>query len=219
MVNEYPSNLFVDWGLRLLSVPCDVSEVRSGAHSAVFKLSSSDLSWYLKIADDLSLEIKKLKWLQGKLPIPRIVAKNIGDKQQAILMTAVEGKDLARLSETLMPDEILTCYASALKMLHSTDTVSCPFTAYIPGTVLVHGDACLPNILFDGDKLSGFVDLGDMGLGDIEVDLSAAVWSLQFNLGLGYGSKFLEIYGYKNSSETEVERLKIVYESSPIFQR
>ncbi|MBC7708152.1 phosphotransferase [Polaromonas sp.] len=219
MVSEYPSNLFVNWALKLLGVPCSVGEVRSGAHSAVFKLASGNTVWYLKIADDLSLEIEKLKWLQGTLPVPKIVAKNMRDYQQALLMTEVEGRDLAELSESLQANDIVTKYASALKEFHSKSSQDCPFKAYIPGTTLVHGDACLPNILFSANNLSGFVDLGDMGLGDVEVDLSAAIWSLQFNLGRGYGSQFLEAYGYSNISEAEVERLKQVYESSPIFQR
>lgn len=219
MLTEYPSNLFVNWALRLLGVPCEVNEVRSGAHSAVFRLASSDSVWYIKIADDLSLEIEKLRWLQGRLPVPKIVAKNIGDYQQALLMTSVEGRDLADLSEQLPADEIVTNYAAALKEFHSKDAQDCPFEAYIFGSTLVHGDACLPNMLFDEGSLSGFVDVGDMGVGNVVIDLSAAVWSLQFNLGQGYGSKFLETYGHHNSSEKEVERLKLVYESSPIFKR
>jgi aminoglycoside phosphotransferase len=44
----------------------------------------------------------------------------------------------------------------------------------------VHGEACLPNILGrDDGMVTGYFDRGEMGVDDIEVDLSAAVGSLQ----------------------------------------
>ena len=63
--------------------------------------------------------------------------------------------------------------ASALRAFHSASARDCPFEAYIPGESLVHGDACLPNFMVADNRLSGYIDLGDMGVGDVEVDLSA----------------------------------------------
>lgn len=76
---------------------------------------------------------------------------------------------------------------------------------------IIHGDACLSNFIFDGDQFSGYIDLGDMRTDYPEVDLSAAVWSLQFNLGSGYGSRFLKKYGYHDSSEEMIEKLRFQY--------
>ena len=70
--------------------------------------------------------------------------------------------------------------ASALRAFHSVNATDCPFEAYVPGESLVHGDACLPNIVVGDDGLNGYIDLDDIGVGDVEVDLSAAVWSLQY---------------------------------------
>ena len=81
------------------------------------------------------------------------------------------------------------------------------------GSVLVHGDACLPNFLFSAEQLSGYIDVGNMALGEPEVDLAAAVWSLQHNLGHGYGLEFLSQYGVEQADEEEVERLRQLYES------
>jgi kanamycin kinase/aminoglycoside 3'-phosphotransferase-2 len=52
--------------------------------------------------------------------------------------------------------------------------------------VFTHGDPCLPNILIEGDRLSGFIDLGSAGIGDRYRDLALARWSLGYNFGRGY---------------------------------
>ena len=80
------------------------------------------------------------------------------------------------------------------------------------GKVLVHGDACLPNFLFHGDELSGYINVGDLAVGEPEVDLVAAVWSLQYNLGPGYGLAFLREYGVSDADEKRVEALRQKYE-------
>ena len=61
--------------------------------------------------------------------------------------------------------------------------------------VLTHGDACLPNVLVLEGELTGFVDLGAMGLGDRTRDLERACWSLDYNYGRGFDEVFLEAYG------------------------
>ena len=61
---------------------------------------------------------------------------------------------------------------------------------------LLHGDYCLPNILLDDWRFSGFIDLGNGGVGDRHVDLFWGVWTLEYNLKTPrYGSRFLDAYG------------------------
>ncbi|MBQ3708215.1 MAG: phosphotransferase [Clostridia bacterium] len=61
---------------------------------------------------------------------------------------------------------------------------------------LIHGDACLPNVLFAGGRFSGFVDCGGAGLGDRHTDLFWTVWSLMYNLKTdAWGDRFLDAYG------------------------
>lgn len=48
--------------------------------------------------------------------------------------------------------------------------------------VLLHGDYCLPNIILKDWKLSGFIDVGDGGVGDRHIDLFWGAWTLNFNL-------------------------------------
>lgn len=55
--------------------------------------------------------------------------------------------------------------------------------------VLSHGDFCLPNIFFDGDNVSGYIDIGNSGVGDKWRDVSLCYRSLKNNMNGGYGGK------------------------------
>ena len=161
---------------------------------------------------DLAPECERLQWLQGRLPVPEVVAFESLNGNDALVTTAVAGMDLADLKSQRPAGAIVEMLAAALREFHAADTTGCPFKAQIPGAVLVHGDACLPNILcHNGGALSGFVDLGGMGVGDVEVDLSAAVWSLQYNLGPGHGREFLSAYGLPDATDKDAGRLARMY--------
>ena len=61
---------------------------------------------------------------------------------------------------------------------------------------LIHGDFCLPNVIFDGWKFSGFIDLGASGIGDRHIDLFWCAWTLYYNLGTDkYRDRFFDAYG------------------------
>lgn len=72
---------------------------------------------------------------------------------------------------------------------------------------LLHGDYCLPNVILDNWKFSGFIDVGRGGVGDRHVDLFWGVWTLFFNLKTtAYCSRFLDAYG-RDRIEPEMLRL------------
>ena len=61
---------------------------------------------------------------------------------------------------------------------------------------LLHGDYCLPNVMLKDWKFSGFIDLGNGGVGDRHVDLFWGAWTLNFNLKTdAYRERFLDAYG------------------------
>ena len=61
---------------------------------------------------------------------------------------------------------------------------------------LLHGDYCLPNVMLDDWSLSGFIDLGNGGVGDRHVDLFWGAWTLCFNLKTDrYRQRFFDAYG------------------------
>lgn len=68
--------------------------------------------------------------------------------------------------------------------------------AGLKNDVLIHGDYCLPNIMLDNWRFSGFIDLGNGGVGDRHVDVFWGIWTLWFNLGTNkYAQRFLDAYG------------------------
>jgi kanamycin kinase len=188
------------------------TRVRSKEANEVFQLGFDGRSLFLKIGPDLQREYEKLQWLEGRLPCPRPIGFTTHDIADALLMSAVDGDDLAQLSTLLPPQVILARLATALKVLHTTEITDWSFDGNEGGKTLVHGDACLPNFLYRGDHLSGYIDIGDLTVGETEVDLAAAVWSLQYNLGPGHGLAFLREYGLKDADEERVEALRLKYE-------
>lgn len=220
MSQQSSESQYMKWAARQLGADIKPVKARSGAHSEVYELKADGISWYLKIADDLVGEKDRLNWRSGKAPVSEVIAFDTLQGKQLLLMTAVQGTDLAHLSADTAPNIVLHLLAEALRDFHTVDALGCPFEAYKEGDVLVHGDACLPNFIFkDSGTFSGYIDLGDMGVGDVEVDLSAAVWSLQYNLGPGYGLTFLQAYGRTSATEQDVARLWKLYATSPIFKR
>ena len=61
---------------------------------------------------------------------------------------------------------------------------------------LLHGDYCLPNIILNDWRFSGFIDLDNGGVGDRHVDIFWATWTLYWNLHThDYRERFIDAYG------------------------
>ena len=93
----------------------------------------------------------------------------------------------------------------------------CNGKGLLKNEVLLHGDYCLPNIILDGWKFSGFIDLDSAGVGDRHIDLFWGQWSMGFNLMMHgkmsedearkYADRFLDAYGRE---KIEKEKLRVV---------
>ena len=67
---------------------------------------------------------------------------------------------------------------------------------FLKNDTLLHGDYCLPNVMLDNWAFSGFIDLGNGGVGDRHVDLYWGAWTLNFNLGTDeFRGRFFDAYG------------------------
>ena len=61
--------------------------------------------------------------------------------------------------------------------------------------VVCHGDYCAPNMLLQGDEVTGYVDLGELGVADRWWDVAVGAWSMGWNFGHELEPLFYDSYG------------------------
>jgi len=175
-------------------------------------------SMFLKIAPLGKLKraavMQEYFWKKG-LSAPLAAFSQDGGRDY-LLVEAVPGKSGVALLDR--PEWLAERLGEAVRALHEIDASDCPLADVnemalelyarengraFPGDAsalrkdaLVHGDCCLPNVFFSERGFSGFIDLGEGGLGDRHFDLFWALWSLQYNLKTdAYAARFLDAYG------------------------
>ena len=151
---------------------------------------------YLKISTDL-VSLRRERdtdiWLEGKLPggmaTPRVGAYDeVTDPREGttlgyLLTSAVQGTPACAPPYTKDPARLCELLAEALHIFHSLPVEGCPvFGAETAHSTVIHGDFCLPNILLHRSRVSGFVDLGQVTVGDPWEDYAWCLWSLEYNL-------------------------------------
>lgn len=57
--------------------------------------------------------------------------------------------------------------------------------------VMTHGDFCLPNILTDGERITGYIDMGKSGPADRWQDIALCYRSIRDNLSGAYGGEVI----------------------------
>ena len=148
-------------------------------------------------------EAVRLEWLASRVPVPGVVASGSRGGYEFLLTKAVSGLPAHdRSAEQPGREQVASLLGRALKQFHSVPTTDCPFRHPVVGStgegdeVLVHGDYCLPNVLFDADRRH-FLDVGGAGVGDRYVDIVAVIWSLRHNFGKGSVGTQLDEYGLR----------------------
>jgi len=76
---------------------------------------------------------------------------------------------------------------SALEVLEFTRPVE-------QDLVVCHGDYCPPNVLLANGEITGFVDLGDLGVADRWWDVAIGAWSVSANFGAEWEETFFRSY-------------------------
>ena len=148
-----------------------------------------------------------------------VVAYLSEDKDYLVTREAV-GEDALAPQYLADPKRLCAALAEAMKYLHSKPVEGVPVSGcmdiYATGEnagklkqdTFIHGDFCLPNIIFDNWKFSTFIDTGLAGVGDKHIDLYWCLWSLNYNLKTDkYTDFFLEQYG---KEKVDMELLKFV---------
>ncbi len=180
--------------------------------------------------------VEMMRWLEGKLPVPKVICYEQDEERQYLLMSRVPGRMSCDECYLSRPKELVARLAEAMNLLWSVDITDCPRdqgldavlkearyrverglvdvnntepATFGPGgfrdpfdllcwlesnrpdyePVLSHGDLCLPNIFIEGDRISGFIDLGACGVGDRWRDIALCYRSLRWNAEGAYGGK------------------------------
>ena len=73
---------------------------------------------------------------------------------------------------------------------------------------VIHGDYCLPNILMNHWRFSGFIDLGNAGFCDRHIDIFWGIWSLNYNLKTTrLTDRFIDAYGRESVDRERLGRI------------
>ena len=70
--------------------------------------------------------------------------------------------------------------------------------------VVRHGDYCFPNVMLDDHgAVTGYLDLGELGVSDRRSDVVVGAWSTTWNVGHGYEQLFYDSYGLVPTPDEE----------------
>lgn len=113
-----------------------VGESGGAVYRLVGKAGAPEL--YLKhgsghVADDIVDEMARLRWLTGKMPVPRLVGFVVTADGAWLLTTALAGETAWQLLERApeRAEQIVDALAQLLQRLHAIPVQSCPFDSDI----------------------------------------------------------------------------------------
>ena len=187
---------------------------RNELHGLTFRIGDRYVKWNPRTTGiDLDRERRRLEWLAGRHPAPRVVAYGEDALAQWLVTEAVPGGLAVGDTWRARRPEAIRAIAAGLRSIHAVpiDDVPPEFTAEswvgrqppsigvrppLLETVLVHGDACAPNTMISAEGAwTGNVDFGDLAVGDRWADLAVASMSLDWNFGEGHQDELFEAYG------------------------
>ena len=141
--------------------------------------------YILKISEELTRlqqEFEKDTWVSNHLPSGKPIVFIIENNKAFYLREYLEGENLVSPKYLNNPLKLIDLLVEGLNLIHNTKVASKEYILDDKYETLIHGDYCLPNILVKNDKIAGFVDLGDAGIGDPWFDYAWCIWSLEYNL-------------------------------------
>lgn len=116
-------------------LPKKIAQYLTGKHSEKDEIGKSDSSVYLfddcvlkveKLGYNATNELKMLQWLNGKLPVPKVLCCEQQDGYQYLLMSRLRGEMLCTPKFMNQPKELLSLLVSAVRQLWSIPALDCP---------------------------------------------------------------------------------------------
>lgn len=112
----------------------ELEEISIGcSNSQVFKIKKEDNIYFLKVADKgiLTSEYEKLKWLDCKLNVPKIVLYDLENDIEYLITEGLKGEMLCSNYFKNNPMIGIKVIANAFKHIYSLDINNCPFDSSI----------------------------------------------------------------------------------------
>lgn len=97
--------------------------------TAVYRFFSTTEVFYLKVEPKsgyLNTEYNNLLWLQGKIPVPRIIEWVSEEDIDYLLISEIKGKMLCDDFYLKNPTLAVSLLANGIRLLHSIDVIDCP---------------------------------------------------------------------------------------------
>lgn len=138
-----------------------------------------------RLCDLLAVRLRTLHELFHTQP-DRLAALNVPDVRTRYLSNVEHGWHTGRFDAQFRP------------RITATDAyrIAAEAAGELRTDALLHGDYCLPNVILDDWRFSGFIDFDHAGLSDRHIDVFWGAWTLWFNLHTSaYCSRFLDAYG------------------------
>ena len=172
-----------------------VKDTEGMSPAKVYKLVGENENLYLKMTDsrykgttyDVEREKDMMLWLEGKLPVPKVLHFERHDGWSNLLMSEADGVLCSEeYEDEQSPEKIIELYDF--------------FKTEKPEEELVfsHGDLGDSNIFVKDGKVSGFIDLGRSGRADKWYDIAFCVRSIREDIGEEqYVELFFDLLGIK----------------------
>ena len=77
--------------------------------------------------------------------------------------------------------------------------------------VVCHGDYCPPNVLLEDGAVTGYLDLGELGVADRWSDIAVGAWSTGWNFGEELEPLFYESYGVE-ADDARIRFYRLLYD-------
>ena len=161
------------------------------SNNAVLKIQPSAKSFIEKV--------KMLKWLEGRMPVPKVLYHGVSANKSYLLMTKIKGRMACDPIYLTAPELLIPLLADALKRLWSADITSCPrkrtldveLSEIEPRLDILETTQFMRNEGFSSPhELFRWlieIDLGDAGIADKWRDITLCYRSLKHNVDGTYG--------------------------------